>query len=414
MHTRLRPALLFRFFFKSAVRYGGGRARGLTLLVGLLVVGLTVPAHAQVGFPGASDDRSVNARVYPTAFWGPRAGIGAGGGLVVHNVARPNDQWLLTAAPARHEQVGTLSFASADPHRARRYVLVDTRVLHTDREWIGPWTLERSAVRGRVRVGQHLWGRRLLVQPHVTALFSSASTVRGRSGYGSVGPAAAVRDDAQTGLRAGLALRYDARPHSAPHRRGLRLQAVWDRYVPLDDSDLRFDQVDLEARGVLPIVSGHRLVARLGATLTANRGDAALPLYMQPTLSGTAVPGWPRAHAVGPDRLLGSLLYRFPLWGVGSATMVEGHVGGHLAGVYDDLGDQFAATVSRAKRPSGPDVPLRPSGSVGLRLSVPFRPRATVDLAVGVSPEGVSATRVSFSHRLQSVRAPHHRADPVR
>lgn len=414
MHTRLRPALLFRFFFKSAVRREGGLEKGVVLLTVLLCCGLAVPAHGQVGFPGASDDPSVNARVYPAAFWGPRAGIGAGGGLVAHNVARPNAQWLLTAAPARYEQVGTLSFASADPLRARRYVLMDTRVLHTDREWIGPWTLERSAVRGRLRVGQYLWGRHLLVQPHLTGLFSSASTVRARSGYSPGASAATIPTDARTGLRVGLALRYDTRKRPRRARRGLRLQAVWDRYVPLDGSGLQFDQVDLTARGVLPLFSAHRLVARLGATLTANRGDAALPLYVQPTLSGTVVPGWPRAHAVAPNRLLGSLLYRFPLWGVGSATMVEGHMGGHLAGVYDDLGDQFSATVSRAKRPSGPDVPLRPSGAVGLRVSVPFRPRAAVDLAVGISPEGVSAARVTFSHRLQAVRAPHHRADPVR
>jgi hypothetical protein len=263
-------------------------------------------------------------------------------------------------------------------------------------------------------VGQYLWGRRLLVQPHLTALFSSDAMVERRSGASAPGPAATVPDDAQTGLRAGLALRYDPHPPSHRPRRGLRLQAAWDRYVPLDGADLRFDQVDLEARGVLPLYARHRLVARIGATLTTSRGDAPLPLYMQPTLSGTRVPGWPRAHAVGPDRLLGSLLYRFPLWGVGSSTMVEGHVGGHLAGLYDDLSDQFAAAISRAKRPAGPDVPLRPSGSVGLRLSVPFRPRAAVDLAVGVSPEGVSATRVTFSHRLQAVRAPHHRADPLR
>lgn len=383
------------------------------VLVGTLLGGVP-PAAGQVGFPGASDEQDVNLRAYPVDFWGPRTGIGVGVGVVGHNLARPHDQWLLTAAPARYEQTGTISFASADPHRARRSVLVDARVLHSDRDWVGPWTLKRSAVRGRVRLGQTVLDRHVLVQPHVTALFTEVSTVDGREGFSDARRAAAPSPtrDAYTGLRTGLSLRYDSRGGNDRRTRGVRLQGTWDHYLPLDGPGLQFDQFDLDAYGTLPLHERHRLALRLHATLTA--GDRP-PLHMQPTLSGTVVPGWKRAQFVGPDRLLGSLLYRFPLWSPSSLPLLEGHLGGHLANVYQDLGAQFSPTISTDEEiAADADPPLRPSASAGLRVAAPFRPRVHLDVAVGVSPDGVTAATLTVTRRLQAVRRPHHTADPIR
>ncbi|PSQ97262.1 MAG: hypothetical protein BRD55_02975 [Bacteroidetes bacterium SW_9_63_38] len=382
-------------------------------LIGTLGIGLQ-PVYGQGGFPGASDDeQAVNVRVYPEDFWGPRVGVGAGVGVVGHNLARPYDQWLVTVAPARHEQAGTISFASADPHRARRSLLVDARVLHSDRDWTGPWTLTRSAVRTRVRGGQTFFNRRLLVQPHATAMFTEVSGIDDRDGFSAAQRTAtqSPAEDAYTGLRTGLSLRYDSRGGVSRRARGVRLQGTWDHYLPLDGPALQFDQFDLDAYGTLLLYERHRLALRLHATLTT--GDRP-PLHMQPTLSGTVVPGWKRAQFVGPDRLLGSLLYRFPLWSPARLPVIEGHLGGHLANVYRDLPTEFSPTVSSAETVSAVDPPLRPSASAGLRIAVPFRPRLTLDLAIGGSPDGVTATTVSFSRRLQSVRRPHHSADPVR
>ena len=415
MHTRFRSVLHFCLFFKSPMGLSLLRNAALLLLAAAMI-GLLQSAAGQVGFPGAPndlDEHGVNVRVYPADFWGPRTGIGAGVGVVGHNLARPHDQWLLTAAPARYEQTGTVSFASADPHRARRSVLVDARVLHSDRDWLGPWTLDRSAVRGRVRLAQTFLDRHVLVQPHVTALFTEVSAVNNREGFPdarrAVSPSPAV--DAYTGLRPGVSIRYDTRGNAPQRRRSLRLQGTWDHYVPLAGPDLQFDQFDLDAYGTLPLYKRHRLGLRLHATVTTGGRP---PLSMQPTLSGTVVPGWKRAQFVGPDRLLGSLLYRFPLWSPIGLPLLEGHLGGHLANVYQDLGAQFSPTIRRDASVSTTDPPLRPSASAGLRLEIPMRPRAALDLAVGVSPDGVTATTVTFTRRLQSVRLPHHAADPVR
>ncbi len=416
MHTLPSWVSVFCSFFKS--RLGGGReivsvGGGGLFLIGLLLL-LVPPVQAQVDFPGTPDHRRVNVRVYPTDVWGPRVGPGIGAGMVVHNLARSNDQWLVTAAPARYEQTGTVSFASANPHRARRYVLVDARALHTDREWIGASTFRRSALRGRLRVGQHLLGRRLLVQPHLELLSSTVSTVETREGRSASVPSPLLETD-HTGLRTGIDLRLDTRERRIRTRRGVLLQGTWDRYVPVDGSALQFDQVDLDAHGFVPLGGLHRLVVQVRTTLTQAQSDTPIPPYMLPTVGGSVVPGWPRGHFVGADRVLGSLLYRIPLFQIGDQAIVEGHVGPHLAAVYETLGDQFSASIRTDDAPlANDDRPLRPSASVGLHLSVPFRPRAFVDLAVGISPEGVSAAQVSFTRNLQSLRRPHHTADPVR
>jgi carbohydrate-selective porin OprB len=80
------------------------------------------------------------------------------------------------------------------------------------------------------------------------------------------------------------------------------------------------------------------------------------------------------------------------------------------------VGEQFTTTVSFEESAFNNDRtrPLRPSASAGLRFSVPFRNRATLDLSVGVSPEGVTAVRFSLVRSLQAVRFPHHSSNNPR
>lgn len=400
-------------------RSWAGHAIGLVLL--LWVADMT-PAHAQAAFPGAPDEPSINLRVYPADVWGPRAGAGAGIGLVGHGLARPDDQWLLTAAPARYEQVATLSFASANPRRARRYVIVDGRALHTDRDWQGPpddrLVLERSSAQARLRLGQTALGGHLLLQPHLAVEAHRVDAVRRpsplRPTLGSAPDAIPPPGAAYTGLRGGLGVQLDTRAAPTRYATGARLQATWDRYTALNGSSLRFDQFDSTVFGVLALGGLHRFNLRAGATLTRPRTAAPVPTVLRPSLGGPLVPGWTRSRESGPDRLFGGLLYRFPLWTWGRVVTLEGHVGGHLAATYRRIEDQFALRVQfddAAPRP--PDVPLRPTASLGLRVAVPIRPHASLDLALGLSPDGVSAARLSLVQPLQTLRPLHHAADRV-
>lgn len=394
---------------------------GTVLLLLLLSFCSFSPAAAQPGFSGAPDDTGFNFRVYPADVWGPRSGPGIGLGVVGHNLARRHDQWLLTAAPARYEQVATAAFASANPRRATRYVLVDSRALHTDRQWYGPpeqrTVLERTELRTRIRVGRALFQRTVLIQPHVTLSHQSVDAVnQPANGPDRINAALPAPGIHQTGLRAGVEFQFDTRDRPVLATQGFLLQAKWDRYVPLEGADLQFDQVDLDAYGYLPLGGGHRFVPRLSLTLTRTRSDVPVPVFELPTLGGSRVPGWARGRFVDSDRLIGSVLYRFPLFRYEKLAAVEGHLGGHLASVYGNLSDQFTTSVSFEENPrlNSSDRPLRPAASAGIRFAVPLRPHVSLDLAVGMSPEGATAVRLSFVRSLQSLRFPHHTSDNLR
>ncbi len=380
-------------------------------------------SFAQPAFPGAPDDLGINVRVYPTTFWGPRAGPGVGLGLVVHNLARRHDQWLLTAAPALHEQVATASFATSNPRKARRYLLVGTRALHTDADWRGPASdrtvLERSSLRTRVRIGQAMFDRRLLLQPHLAVSHHTVDAVRQANGASTdavVHSSLPTPGTQQTGLRLGADIRFDTRNHAQLATSGVLLQSTWARYRSLDDTNLRFDQVDVDAYGYVPLGGDHRLVTRLSITDTHSRTETSIPVYMLPTLGGTVVPGWARGRFAAADRLLAGTLYRFPLTSFMTLVTLEGHVGGHLAGAYANLRDQFTTRVSFDENVSVDDqtTPLRPAASAGLRLVTKVHNRSSIDLAVGVSPEGITAVRFSFERSLQTLRPPHHSSHSVR
>lgn len=391
------------------------------LIVGSLLAGLAQHATAQSQFPGVSDEQSTNLRVYPSDLWGIRTGPGVGLGFVVHNLARHRDQWLLTAAPALHEQVGTLSFASANPGGARQYVLADVRGLHTDRDWIGGrdqsrLTLERSSLHARLRFGQSYLDQRFLLQPFAVASHHSVNGVS----WGNTGETTALEDGGlpvprpqQTGIRPGINVRYDTRDRTPRTTSGLLLQGTVGRYLSLDGSSLRFDQFDLAAYAYLPLGNDHRVALRASAAVTRVRGKPAVPVYMRPRLGGALVPGFARGQFVGHDRLIGSSMYRFPLKNVLGLVALEAHLGAHVAREYDNVGSQFVPRISFDDEhvQSDASYPLRPAASAGLRVLAPARDHASIEFAVGASPSGITGVSFSFVHSLQALRPPHHTLD---
>jgi hypothetical protein len=114
---------------------------------------------------------------------------------------------------------------------------------------------------------------------------------------------------------------------------------------------------------------------------------------------------------VDSDRLLGSVLYRFPIAQPFGIAELGGHVGVHASSVYDDLFDDAALDLTFEESPDldPSSVPLRPAASVGLHLGLTFRKVPSLDLALGVSPEGVTGVRFTLNQDLQALRQPHHR-----
>lgn len=396
-----------------------------------LSVATTTPASAQPEFPGAPSEPGVNLRVYPLDTWSPRVGIGAGAGLVVHHLGRSNALGLLTLGPARYEQVAAAVWASANPRRARTYVLLNARGVHTDRDWfygLGPaspddgrQSIERSGFEIRLRAGRAFLDRRLVVQPHIALAahrvdrvpIPSDPALDGRSrthlqqlASNRVGPL----DPNQTGLRVGVGAEYEP-SGSQRGEPGVRLQARWSRYVDVSSSFVRFDQVEFGAYPSVPLGGHHHLVGRLDLSLTRSRGRASVPFYMRPTLEAAVVPGWPRHRFVDSDRLMASLLYRFPVARIFGIVDLDAHLGVHASNVYDDFFSDAAFDVSfdETLPPSDDSVPLRPSASAGFRLGLPFREVPSLEVAVGASPEGISVARLTLSQTLGALRlGPHH------
>lgn len=432
MHT-------LRTWSSAAPRVFQGATSGCTrafflLVLLLLASGAFGSLHAQPSFPGSGSGVGVNLRVYPFDVWGPRVGPGIGAGLVVHNAGRSHARWLLTAAPALHEQVGTLSFASANPDRADQYVLVSLRGLHTDRRWfygLGPasdvdtrLSFRQHAARAQVRLGQALWQRRLRVEPHATLQHVRTTGVTGNRSALSPRSATHVRrllgsgppGARQTGMRVGGTLRLEAPAPRSSDRAGVTLQTTWDRYLDLSGSELAFDQWDVEVRGVVPLQGQHRLALHAGLVRTWSRDDAPVPFYQRPTLDGSLVPGWPRSRFVGADRVATSIRYRFPLINEPPLFRLGGHVGLHAASIYDNVTEQFAAALAfdRTRDVDATTYPLQPSASLGVSMEVPMRPRTQIEFAVGISPEGLSAARLTMHRPLLLLRPPHHLSRSLR
>jgi len=295
-------------------------------------------------------------------------------------------------------------------------VLVNTRGLHTNRDWYGPSadrvTLERTSIHARVRGGQTAFAHRILVQPHLSL---ESHQMNGRtlpaSGGGFSLPTGALPEASAQfqGLRGGLDVRYQSSPHTGRTASGVELQAGWERYATLTDDRLRFDRIDDHAQGTLALSGPHRLVAHVGLTTTRPRTSTSVPVFLLPVLDGPRVPGWNRGRFVDRDRLIGHLLYRFPLWSFGEVVALEGHAGAHLGGSYHDVGDQFSTDIRfEEPSPTADGRPLRPSASIGLRFDAPIRPGTTMDLALGLSPDGLSAVTFTVRRSLQALRPPHH------
>lgn len=387
-------------------------------IVLLLLVGLSplTSALGQAEFRGAPDDFGVNVRVYPSDIYSPRVGPGIGLGLVAHNLARANDRWLVTAAPALHEQVGTLSFASANPQTAQRYVLADIRALHTDRDWVfgrgaHRFVLERTSWHGRTRFGHAFLNDHLLLQPQILFSTHRIDDLHPQStGPDSVHAGVPTRGSRQTGLRPGIGLEVDTRNSVHRSTRGILLQGTWRYYHSLNGTQLRYHQFEGNVYANVPLGGVHRLALRVSSLVTQPQGNDSIPVYMRPRLGASHVPGLGRNQFVGLDRLIGSALYRFPVTNFYGLAAIEGHIGIHLAGIYDDLGSQFERTVSfdAPANPQEKKRSLRPAASTGVRFFIPSRERASIELAVGISPYGLSAVHFTFSQSLQAIRPPHH------
>jgi outer membrane protein assembly factor BamA len=347
-------------------------------------------------------------------------------------VARPDDELLLTAAPARFEQVATLSYATRHPSTARTYGIVSTRYARTTRDWFygfGPFSdedtrvaFELQTIQTGLRVGTRLLPS-VRVQGHGRVEHYRLYDGELPDASGSdpaVAYARTVLDlntDARpagaklthTGAAGGVDVTYDRRDRRALTRSGVLVRVSGKGHATLGGAEVSFLRSDVEVAGWLPVIGRHRLAVRLRLTQThALDAASGTPHFLLPTLGGRLVPGLQRRRYTGEDRILASALYRFPIASVLGFT-IEGHAGIHAASVYTDVGDQFDLRFSGWNEPEpGATVPLVNAASAGVTVGPIFRDETYLDVAVGVGPEAVTGVRFSFTYDVNSPRPPHH------
>lgn len=411
-----------------------------TLAAALSMAVLLIFAAGPLGASAQStDDRSeeseelwLNVRAYPLSFWGPRAGLGAGAGLIAHNVARTDDELLLTAAPARYEQVATLSYATRHPTVAETFGIFSTRYARTTRDWFygfGPFSdadtrvaFELQTIQSGLRVGTRLLPSvRLQGHGRIEHYRLYDAALPGASGTDpAVAYARSVlgldtdvrRSGARlthTGAVGGLDLTYDRRDRTALTRSGVLVRITGEGHATVGGAEASFLRSDVELAGWLPIAGRHRLAVRLRLTQTHAIDDTpTTPHFLLPVLDGHLVPGLQRRRYTGADRLLASALYRFPIASVAGFT-IDGHAGVHAASAYTDIGDQFDLRFNGWTAPEpGPTVPLINAASAGVTIGPIFRDETYLDLAVGIGPEAVTGVRFTFTQSINSPRPPHH------
>lgn len=393
-------------------------------------------AQTQKGVPvGVDTTRTtgesldLGLRVYPLAFWGPQSGVGLGAGLSLKHLGWDGSQLLATALPAAHRGVYTLGFATADPYTTPLYGLLDLRVEANGRQWyygIGPATsadhqiaVDLQSAHARLRLGGYIVPQTVLLQPHVGIAYHFTRSFRNvdDGAVDALDPASRAAllsgagrlsgtGDRQTGFTYGFDAVIDTRDlHDRPHR-GVMLQARFERYTELRDADLQFNQYEANVSGYLPLAPHHTIALRAQGAVTDAEGTVPIPFYLVPRLDGRAVPGLRRERFFGNDLVLLGASYQFPLHRWLDLFKVEGRVGLDVASVYNDVFDEFEASISFDETLSAPraQYPLRPAASLGLRLMPLFRDEVYVDVAVGISAEGVTAVRFRFTPSFRALR----------
>jgi hypothetical protein len=352
---------------------------------------------------------------------------------------------LLTVAPAWHERVYTLSYASgghAVQEDDRNVLLLGGRHAYTTRDWFygfGPASspdartaFERRTFQGHARFGRYYLGQSLFVQAHARIEHHriydaerpeiSPTDIAAQRANDYASALARLDTDARpigaafttSGAVTGVDIRYDRRDQRYRTRRGVLLQTSAERWTPVGGQEVSFLRTDVDVYGWLPVAGAHRIAvsARLtqlhdvdGASVLSGR----LPHILTPTLDGRHVPGFPRDRYTGQDVLAARLAYEFPITSI-LGFGIEGYAGVHAASVYDDIGEQFAFAMDGIKRlaPDRDTYPLRPAVSAGLHVGPRFRDQTYMDVAVGRGPDGFSAVRVSLVRRLDRPRTPHH------
>ena len=384
----------------------------------------TSPSAAlQSALPDSSVTVRLRPRFQPTALYSATRGFGIGGGVNIDHLAWEGSQLQLGARLSQRFQSGSAYLYSGDPYTTPLYGFFGAQMRTSTRQGfygLGPFSdrddkinLDFTSARPEVRVGWYPLGHSgLLLQPGGRFLWDRLGSFEDADDdaatLADTTSLAPLRGDTRYGLALGIQVSSDTRDRLVLTRRGVLVEAAFDRFFALDGSDLRFNQVQVRFFGLVPFYA-RRTVFITRAVAVTTRADndpdgTGLPFFYQPALDDALLPGYPAERFFGRDILALGAGVRFPVIDLFGVLGLDGLVMVDVGSAYSDITDQFSFEISldnEIEAADGGQVPLRPSLALGLDIINLDQDKGIVGGLLGISPEGITVTgfRVVYDFR---------------
>ncbi|MDT0630503.1 hypothetical protein RQM47_12780 [Rubrivirga sp. S365] len=404
----------------------------LVLLLGVLLHAPAPPADSMdapsgAGRSAAGPGVQVQPRLSP--LYSANFGLGVAVGATVENAGWAGSQIAVDTRLQARYQDATVAVFTGDPYHSRVYGLVAASGSTTGRRryyGLGPNTLtanelylSHDAVSIEGRVGLYPFRTTaLVVQPGLRFLYDRSGGVNGEDSeipLSTLDPAsqaavAVAADQSRYGLSAGVGVATDLRDDPGYTRSGTFALVEARRFVALDGSDLQLNRLSASATTYVPLGGRAAVVVRGIGVLTRrvdDDGDGAIPFFYLPVLDDRVATAFRQDRLTGRDLVAVGAGVRLPVLDALGLYGVDALVMGYLGNVYDDVFDQFEASVSfeeRAEAAADGHAPLRPSLALGLSLVDLRAGRMLLGGVLGVGPGGVTAASLQVTYDLRDVR----------
>ncbi len=376
--------------------------------------------------------------VDPFALYSRTFGFGIAAHFTAYNFLWVDSRWRISARPSQRRGVYTMSLRTHDPSKTNIYGL-----LHTTFETNGAYRyygiglstnfdnlvmVDKDYTEVMARIGFDFLDDHLTVQPLIGYLWNRAGVddLSDANGDGIIDstfynldersqaallyaigrplPGVEYPSDTHQGVRFGTELAIDFRDRRAYPRSGGLFRGKWERYQSTTDQDVVFDRLDASVQGFVTTISSHVLALRVLVETTHNRGSAPIPFYLYPKFDFTKLGGYRNQRHIDADLINFSAEYRWPLLNLVDLYQLSTSIHVGVAGVYDDLLEDFEFDVSFNRDPVPGTNALRPGLGVGLRVSGLEQQVDYIQWMLGLGPEGFTLVAFKFVIEIGEIR----------
>lgn len=362
------------------------------------------------------DEIDLKPRFYPGSFYSNTYGFGIGVGIEVQNAVGSGSSLLFAVRPAEHRGLYSASLYTADPYESSVFGFLSVLFGDTGRQrfWgLGPYSsrsnlvyVERKYIEVETRLGLRPHGTQLILQPGLQFVYSNAIDYQIEGNLSDLDPASienlqsllSDQNDEIPGVAIGFETALDSRDSMAGTRHGMLLQATAYRWWLFTRQVSAYNRFSLSSYGFIPISRKGTLALRAVLMLTRAQPRTDIPFFFLPRLDRRLIPGFPSYRFYDRDVLVFGAEYRHHLLNILDLTGIEVLFSLNAGSVYQNVFNDFAASVSLKKdlRKENPVPSLRPTAGLGFRLFSASADRVYFTGMLGLSAEGFSLLTFRF------------------